>query len=161
MEITIREAGESDFEHVSAVFLDELAFHAELLPNRFQLVDESMTEEWFQEIVHNQEKELILAQLGPDVVGVLHIEMRTSPDLPFFVPRRYAHVSDIAVIREHRFRGYGRFLMRRAIAWANEHEADSIELHVWEQNKDAFTFYDRLGFSVVQRTMQFDLLSSQ
>jgi ribosomal protein S18 acetylase RimI-like enzyme len=157
MELKIRIATESDFAHVSAVFLDELAFHAELLPERFVIVDETMTHQWFLEIVRNQEKDLILAQLGEDFVGVLHIEMRKSPDLPFIISRCYAYVSDLAITRSFRFRGYGRTLMKQATAWAKDRGAASVELNVWELNKDAISFYERLGFDTVRRRMSFDL----
>ncbi|MGB3713169.1 MAG: GNAT family N-acetyltransferase [Candidatus Promineifilaceae bacterium] len=157
MEISIREATESDFDHVSPVFLDELAFHSDLLPDRFQMVEETMTRKWFLDIVQNQDKGLLLAQLGSNIVGVLHIEMHKSPGLPFFVPRSYAYVSDLAVSRTFRFRGYGRNLMKYAIAWAKDRGADAIELKVWAINKDAISFYERLGFETVQRRMSLGL----
>jgi ribosomal protein S18 acetylase RimI-like enzyme len=160
MELNIRTATESDFEGVSAVFLDELSFHADLLPDRFIIVDQTMTRQWFIEIVRNKEKDLILAQINDEVVGVLHIELRKSPELPFIVPRCYAYVSDLAVTRDYRFRGYGRTLMNTAIAWANERRAEAVELNVWELNKDAISFYDRLGFDTLRRRMSFDLRSS-
>ena len=46
MEVNVRIATDLDFDQVSVVFLDELAFHSELLPDRFQLVDRTMTEKW-------------------------------------------------------------------------------------------------------------------
>ena len=157
MEISIREATESDFDRVSSVFLDELAYHSDLLPDRFQTVEETMTRKWFLDIVQNQDKELILAQVGSNIVGILHIEMHKSPGLPFFVPRSYAYVSDLAVSRSFRFRGYGRTLLKYAIAWAKDRGADAIELNVWAVNKDAINFYERLGFEIVQRRMSLSL----
>jgi ribosomal protein S18 acetylase RimI-like enzyme len=157
MEISIREAVEADYDFVSPVFLDELAFHSELLPDRFQMVEETMTRKWFLDIVEHEDKALILAQLGSNVVGVLHIEIHKSPGLPFFVPRSYALVSDLAVSRPYRFRGYGRTLMKYAIEWAKDHGADAIELNVWAANQDAIRFYRRLGFETVQRRMSYGL----
>lgn len=157
MEISIREAVDVDFDHVSAVFLDELTFHSELLPDRFQMVNQTMTRQWFLDIIQREDKALILAQIESNVVGVLHIAMHQSPDLSFFIPRRYAYISDLAVTHGFRFRGYGRTLMKHAIDWAKEHGADAIELNVWALNKDAISFYKRLGFETVQRRMSYRL----
>lgn len=155
MEITIREANESDFEVVSAVFRDELSFHTGLLPDRFQLVEPVISREHFNEIVQNSDKEIIVAILESDMVGALQIEMRSTPDLPFFVRHRFAKVIDLSVRRELRFRGYGRSLMRSAAAWAEERGATALELSVWELNKDAISFYERIGFTTIRRRMSY------
>jgi GNAT superfamily N-acetyltransferase len=78
---------------------------------------------------------------------------RASPEIPIFVPRRYA-VVDLAVVKEAcRRTGVGRALMARAHEWALARGAESVELNVWEFKYDAIEFYRALGYETASRKM--------
>jgi ribosomal protein S18 acetylase RimI-like enzyme len=154
MEIAIRQAVASDFDQVGRVFADENRFHAALLPRRFQIAEPIMTREWFHEIVTNAHKALLLAERAREIVGVVLVTIRTNPDDPIFQPRRYGYIDEIAVAERHRGQGIGRLLMKAAHTWALEQGVSEVELHVWEANRSAIVFYERLGYTAIQRTMK-------
>ena len=47
--------------------------------------------------------------------------------------------------------------MEEAEQWAREREIEEIELNVWERNLGAIAFYERLGYTTVQRRMKRNL----
>lgn len=154
MNIVVRTATENDFEGVGKVFIQELKFHTELLPELFQMVDPIMTPAWYSEILSDPEKALFVADRGEEIIGVLLIKLATGPDDPIYRPRRYAYLEEIAVAEKYRGRGVGRLLMESATGWASSAGVNTIELHVWELNKRAISFYGRLGYETFRRRMR-------
>jgi ribosomal protein S18 acetylase RimI-like enzyme len=154
METAIRQAVAADFDQVAKVFADENRFHAALLPERFQIAEPIMTHEWFDEILTNPHKALLVAECAREIVGLVLVAIRTSPDDPIFRPRRYGYIDEIAVAERYRGQGIGQLLMKEAHIWASEQGASEVELHVWEANQSAIAFYERLGYTAIQRTMK-------
>ena len=60
----------------------------------------------------------------------------------------------MAVAAEHQGQGFGRALMAEAEGWALAQGASEIELHVWEANRRAIEFYQKLGYTTTRRTMR-------
>ena len=154
MDIAIRQALASDFDQVGKVFAEENRFHAALLPEHFQIAEPIMTREWFDEILTNARKALLVAERAREIVGAVLITIRTSPDDPIFQPRRYGYIDEIAVAERYRGQGIGQLLMKEAHTWTFEQGASEVELHVWEANQPAIVFYERLGYTAIQRTMK-------
>lgn len=160
VDIIIRQATESDFDQVGAVFLEELTFHAGLLPERFQIADPIMTHEWFNEILTSANKVILVAELGKEIVGLVQLTLMTNPDDPIYRSRQYAYVNDMVVVERHHRQGVGRLLLAQAREWALAQGAGEIELNVWELNKRAISFYEKLGYQTIQRTMRLVLSDS-
>jgi ribosomal protein S18 acetylase RimI-like enzyme len=155
MNVIIRQATEADFDPVGRIFADENKFHADLLPDRFQIADPIMTREWFHEIIGNENKALLVADLNNELVGLILIELRTNPDDPIFVPRRYAYVDEVAVTTSQRGQGIGRLLMAQAHEWIVAQGVKEVELNVWESNTGAIAFYEELGYQPLRRRLRF------
>jgi ribosomal protein S18 acetylase RimI-like enzyme len=112
MDTPIRQATQSDFDQVGAVFAEENQFHTDLLPDRFQIAKPIMTHEWFDAILENNAQALFVAEHGEKIVGVLLIKLMTNPDDPIFCPRRYAYVDELVVAEQHRAKGINRVLVQ-------------------------------------------------
>jgi ribosomal protein S18 acetylase RimI-like enzyme len=157
MDITVEQATPSDFEQIGRVFAEENRFHAELLPDRFQVVEPIMTPEWFEAVLSSPEQVLLVARAAGQVVGVLLIQEMTNPDDDIYRPRRYLYVDELMVAGAFRGRGIGRQLMEAAAHWALERGIEEIELNVWERNLAAIAFYEHLGYTTVRRRMKRNL----
>ena len=59
----------------------------------------------------------------------------------------------VAVAPEHRSRGLGERLMRRAEAWLGRVGAPKVMLMIREENEAVRRFYERLGYGVEKRTV--------
>jgi ribosomal protein S18 acetylase RimI-like enzyme len=87
------------------------------------------------------------------LAGFVHVLIHKTPDVPLFVPRRFAMVNNLAVHSDRRGRGIGRALMDAAHAWILEQGVVEVELGVWEFNEGARRFYEGLGYETIQRRM--------
>lgn len=64
---------------------------------------------------------------------------------------RELQIGNIAVAREHRGKGIGKFLMKQITEQAIKRECRSISLDVRESNKTAIELYEKFGFAVLGR----------
>ena len=157
----IRAATEKDFEQVGNIFLEELQFHAELLPERFTVAEPIMTLAWFEEILQNSEKVLLVAEEnGPStsaqdrrILGQVLLNITKTPDDPIIKPRKFVYVDELAVAASHRGQGIGKKLMEAAKEWAKQQGIREIELNVWEKNGRAIHFYEKLGYQTIRRRL--------
>ena len=60
---------------------------------------------------------------------------------------RYTHIFLVYVSPEHRRRGLGTALMKKAEAWAIEQGSRQVGLHVFIDNAPAHNLYQRLGYA--------------
>ena len=154
MKTEIRLAVQEDFEGVGRVFTEENQFHADLVPEIIQVADPIMTADWYAEVLSNPNSTLFVAEDGMNISGVALVELRNSIDDPIFKQRRYAHINEIAVLKEYQGLGIGRLLMERIHQWANEQDVEEIELQVWGRNSQAIDFYEKFGYQTWRRTMR-------
>ncbi len=157
MNLTIRSATESDFNQVGKIFAEENRFHANLQPHIFRVIEPIMTPEWYNEILSNPNKSLFVAALEKEITGLALVIIKTNPDDPLFQARKYAYLDELAVGAPYRGQGVGRLLMRQVHHWTLAHNVAEIELNVWENNPQAISFYEKLGYEATRRTMRFDL----
>jgi ribosomal protein S18 acetylase RimI-like enzyme len=157
MDVVVRKAREADFDQVSVIFADENAFHSQLLPERFQIADPIMTRDWFNEILTNENRAVLVAELENVLVGLVLINLMNAPDDPIFQPRRYAYIEEVAVVKEQRGYGIGRLLMTKTHEWIAAQGVNEVELFVWERNRNAIRFYEELGYLMIRRGMKLDL----
>ena len=153
MKVTIEPATPSDFDQIGRVFAEENRFHAELLPELFQVADPIMTPEWFEAVLSSPEQELLVARVDGQVVGVLLLQEMTSPDDDIYRPRRYLYVDEMVVAQAYRRLGIGQRLMEAAEGWALDRGICELELNVWERNLGGIAFYEHLGYTTVRRRM--------
>jgi ribosomal protein S18 acetylase RimI-like enzyme len=134
--------------------------HREALSGRFRLPqgpvrDDGLLADW----LNHSDGAILLAEADGRAVGLLHVWLRRTPDIPILVPRRYAEIDNIAVDAAYRGRGIGRALMEAAERWALERGASEDELTVWEFNHGAFAFYKELGYATISRRMARPLIA--
>jgi ribosomal protein S18 acetylase RimI-like enzyme len=154
MKTEIRLTTIADFDQVGKIFTEENQFHVELVPEIIQIANPIMTHDWFEKVLNNPDETLFAATIKESIVGVALVELRTNIDDPIFRPRKYLHVSEIAVAESHRGQGIGRLLMDRIHQWSREQDISEIELQVWERNDPAIGFYEKLGYQPWRRTMR-------
>jgi ribosomal protein S18 acetylase RimI-like enzyme len=154
MQVTIREAVASDFESLCILFDEGDARHREMLPWIFRKPPGAAREKkYVQDLIADEATGFFVAQAGDRLVGLIAVAIRQAPELPIFVPRRYAVVDTLVVKREFQRTGIGRALMEQAQAWADAEGAESIELNVWAFNQEAVAFYKTLGYGTVSYKM--------
>lgn len=154
MELSIREASDQDYEGLCEVFAEVDALHREALPHLFREPDgPARAREYISSIIADENAAIFVAESDNQIIGFVHICLREPPDIPIMVPRHYASINDLAVRRRFRRSGIGRSLIERAHQWARDKGVTQVELTVWEFNKEAIAFYEKLGYKTASRRM--------
>ena len=158
MKISIRKATAEDYSSLCELFNEMDALHRDNLPSIFQKPNGPAREkDYILGLIADENVALWVAEAGGNPVGFVHAIVRDAPALPVFVPRRYAIVDGIVVKSGYQNHGTGRILMDKMQAWAIAKGASSIELNVYEFNKTAISFYERLGYQTFSRKMSKEL----
>jgi ribosomal protein S18 acetylase RimI-like enzyme len=144
--LTVRTAQTSDLDGVSTLLAQVNAFHAALLPDYIAIVEPPFERGEFAEALDASDQVVLVAEAGGEIVGVAWAGIKSAAAMPFLVRRRYAYVMDISVDEGHRGEGVGRTLMDEIADWARGKGVRDIELNVWEDNRQAISFYESLGF---------------
>lgn len=154
MEFSIREANQEDYEGLCEVFAEIDTLHRKALPHVFREPDgPARTKEFICGIIGDENAALFVAESDGQIMGLVQILVREATDIPILVPRRYAVIDNLAVKREFHHSGVGRALMERAHRWARDEGVTQVQLSVWEFNKGAIAFYEKLGYRPVIRRM--------
>jgi GNAT superfamily N-acetyltransferase len=154
MELSIREAVASDYDELCDVFDEGDALHRDNLPRIFQKPRGAVRgRDYVLGLIADEAVGFFVAQVGDRLVGLICVMIKESPEVPIFVRRRYTVVNDLVVKDGFRRAGIGRALMEKAHDWAVAEGADSIELNVWEFNREAIEFYQTLGYETASRKM--------
>ncbi len=108
----------------------------------------------FEKISRDVNNELIVAVLGKQVVGTLHLIF-----LRFigFQGGLRAQIESVRVDRKHRKHGIGSEMLKWAIGRAKDRNAYMIQLTTHLSRKDAHRFYERLGFEGTHLGMKLSL----
>ncbi len=72
-------------------------------------------------------------------------------------PMTFAYIDDFCVKASKQKNGIGRLLFDYVVSYAKSEGALSLQLIVWEFNKDAIKFYESLGMTVRNRRMELNL----
>ena len=154
VEVHVREAADADYEALCELFDEVDALHRDHLPAVFQEPDGPVRErDYYRGLIDDKNVGLFIAETSRNIVGFVHAVVRDAPAIPVFVPRRFAVVDSIAVKSGFQNRGIGQELMRVVDEWAVAKGVTSIELNVYEFNKTAIAFYQRLGYETLSRRM--------
>lgn len=111
----------------------------------------------FQAAVRDPDQRLFGAVVDDRLVGFAHAQVCQNPGGRAHRPFRYISLELISVTAAYRRRGIGRALTRAVATWARARKARLIHLGVYEFNRGAIAFYDKLGFKIAIRYMDFTI----
>jgi GNAT superfamily N-acetyltransferase len=108
----------------------------------------------FEQIEHDINHELIVAELDEVVIGTLHLMF--LPSISFQGGLR-AQVESVRVNKLYQGQGIGSAMMKWAIERAQERGAHIVQLTTHASRADAHHFYERLGFKGTHLGMKLSL----
>jgi diamine N-acetyltransferase len=127
--VLIREASIDDAAAICALLEQVDAFHAVARPELYRAPQPALrTAAFIQTLLTNPTHTLFIAQREGDLAGVALMITRNAPELPIFVPRRFAVVETLAVAEAARRQGVGRALMQHIQHWATEQNLDEVQV---------------------------------
>jgi GNAT superfamily N-acetyltransferase len=155
VDVRIRQAVPDDYRDLLPLFDQMDSLHRENLPEIFKKPEGSPRgKQHYLDLVSQEDIGFLIAEENDRLIGFAHIAIRDTPSLQILVQRRYAVLEGTVVDDEHQGKGIGKQLMEAAQNWALSRGAASVELNVYEFNKDAIAFYQGLGYEVFLMRMR-------
>ena len=154
----IRRAEEKDIEKILDLLSQVLEVHAAIRPDFFISGTTKYTEKELIEIVHDDSRPIYVAADENDLVlGYAFCAIKHQPDRENMVQFRSFYIDDLCVDQNLRGQHIASGLFEFVKEEARRIGCYEITLNVWEGNKNARLFYDRMGFRPRNTTMEYIL----
>jgi len=150
-EITYRLAKRADLPSIVRLLADDD------LGSQRERYEDPLPESYYaalEQIDKDSNHELIVAEMNGEVIGTLHLMY--LPSISFQGGTR-AQIESVRVGREIRGEGIGGEMMKWSIERAKAHGAHVIQLTTHLSRRDAYRFYERLGFKGTHLGMKLSL----
>jgi len=113
---------------------------------------EHYSDYFYESLLEELPEAFIVAEISGKVIGYIMCKMEHGfsnfKKLGFV---KKGHVVSIAVIDEHRGKGFGSAIVNEGINGVKIRQCSELYLEVRCSNNDAVRLYEKLGFSIIQR----------
>jgi len=113
---------------------------------------EHYSDYFYESLLEELPEAFIVAEISGKMVGYIMCKIEHGfsnfKKLGFV---KKGHVVSVAVIDEHRRKGYGSVLVDEAVKGVKNIQGSELYLEVRCSNNDAVRLYEKLGFSIIQR----------
>ena len=113
---------------------------------------EHYSDYFYESLLEELPEAFIVAELSGKIIGYIMCKMEHGfsnfKKLGFV---KKGHVVSIAVIDDHRRKGFGSILVDEAIKGVKIRQCSELYLEVRCSNNDAVRLYEKLGFSIIHR----------
>jgi len=113
---------------------------------------EHYSDYFYESLLEELPEAFIVAEISGKIVGYIMCKMEHGfsnfKKLGFV---KKGHVVSIAVINEHRSKGFGSALVNESIEGVKIRQCSELYLEVRCSNNDAVRLYEKLGFSITQK----------
>jgi ribosomal protein S18 acetylase RimI-like enzyme len=154
---TIRAATMDDYDGLCALYLEADALHHKATPDAFAApADPPRSREFIAETLADANSALFVAveSASGAIVGFVRLALRPAWRYPVPAQHDAGWVEELVVKRDNHRSGIGSALMAHAQRWFRGRGASDFRLTVWEFNRGAIGFYERLGYETLMRTMR-------
>jgi diamine N-acetyltransferase len=140
--VKLRLAKPDDYVSLCQLFDEVDSLHRDQLPAIFQKPAGPVRDkDYLLGLITDSNVLLLVAEYDGKLVGLAHVFVKETPEIPVFVHRRYAIIDSIVVSKQAQRQGIGSLLAEKVHAWAKAEGAQSIELNVYDFNRAAIDFY--------------------
>ena len=113
---------------------------------------EHYSDHFYESLLEELPEAFVVAEISGKIVGYIMCKMEHGfsnfKKLGFV---KKGHVVSIAVINEHRSKGFGSALVNESIEGVKIRQCSELYLEVRCSNNDAVRLYEKLGFSITQK----------
>ena len=147
----IRDMRLDDYKEVDRLMAQVHKSHVEGRPDLYVDVEHIYSMEMFQKMVENEDMITVVAEESNMIVGICFVSMRERTCM---VKRRTAYMEDLCVDESCRGKGIGKTIFEYVKKRAKEMGAERMDLMVWNFNKNAFMFYEKMGMKPQRYIME-------
>ena len=130
----------------------ELSYIIPVMEINLRTLPEHYSDYFYESLLEELPEAFIVAEISGKIIGYIMCKMEHGfsnfRKLGFV---KKGHVVSIAVLDEHRRKGFGSVLINEAIRGVKTIQCSELYLEVRCSNNDAVRLYEKLGFSIIQR----------
>ncbi len=103
--------------------------------------------QYFEDLINDQNNITLIYQEKDKVIGFISTTIKHSAINPILKERKIAYIQDLYIDEKHQRKGIGKQLYLATKEIVQKLDVNSIELMVWDFNKNAIKFYQELGLT--------------
>lgn len=154
----VRRLGAADFDAYAALVYEVDASHHRSLPDIIRSPKRARVKlSEFAAAVRDPDQRYFGVDQNGVLCGFVQARFYENTGDRTMKPFRFISVDLISVTKAAQRKGVGRALMTAVADWGRRRKARVIQLGVWEFNRGAIAFYERLGFEIAIRYMNCSL----
>ncbi len=155
-DITIRRANDNDIAALLELYREFHEYYVRRVPERLRALkryDDEHVLGPLTNLLRDTGAALYVADHAGVLVGLAEVYLKRDEPHPATVAHTHGHLQSLMVTEAMRGHGIGRQLAETAHRWAIEHGATEICLNIWEHPEGPQTFYEKLGYRTLRRTL--------
>lgn len=150
----VRFARKEDYEAINALRAPVCALHSNGYPALFKPVFAKDHQERVLKMMEDPEQDVLVAEENGQLLGFAMVEYIKREETNSIYAVHEAHIVEIGVDETSQGKGIGTALIQAVKDAAKVRGCRSVQLDVWEFNKGALRFYEKLGFVTLRRKME-------
>lgn len=150
----VRFARKEDYEAINALRAPVCALHSNGYPALFKPVFAKDHQERVLKMMEDPEQDVLVAEENGQLLGFAMVEYIKREETNSMHAVHEAHIVEIGVDETSQGKGIGTALIQAVKDAAKVRGCRSVQLDVWEFNKSALRFYEKLGFVTLRRKME-------
>ena len=150
----IRFARKEDYEAINALRAPVCALHSNGYPALFKPVFAKDHQERVLKMMEDPEQDVLVAEENGQLLGFAMVEYIKREETNSIYAVHEARIVEIGVDETSQGKGIGTALIQAVKDAAKVRGCRSVQLDVWEFNKSALRFYEKLGFVTLRRKME-------
>ena len=150
----VRFARKEDYEAINALRAPVCALHSNGYPALFKPVVAKGHQERVLKMMEDPEQDVLVAEENGQLLGFAMVEYIKREETNSIYAVHEAHIVEIGVDETSQGKGIGTALIQAVKDAAKVRGCRSVQLDVWEFNKSALRFYEKLGFVTLRRKME-------
>lgn len=159
MNLKIREANMKDYTELNALVSEVHKLHVKNRPDVYVDVDTPLGKEYLQEILNSSDTKVFVVENmnNKELLAYSIVRIMANRNIQILIPMALAYIEDFCVKVSQKKKGIGKLLFEYVKDYAKSQGALSLQLIVWEFNKNAIKFYEAMGMSTRNRRMELNL----
>ncbi|MGP4064183.1 GNAT family N-acetyltransferase [Oceanobacillus sp. M65] len=157
MDISIRNAEQSDYVSLLPLFRQIHEFHVFVRPDLYKENSTPVEQAFFESQLIDDKQHIFVAIKSNEIVGVVVTMEEEVTENTFVKERKVLFIKSLCVAETHRKKGIGKKLTKYVFDFGRSLQVDSIELGVSEENTSAIEFYRSIGMTTKGRKMEIKL----
>lgn len=150
----VRFARKEDYEAINALRAPVCALHSNGYPALFKPVFAKDHQERVLKMMEDLEQDVLVAEENGQLLGFAMVEYIKREETNSMYAVHEAHIVEMGVDETFQGKGIGTALIQAVKDAAKVRGCRSVQLDVWEFNKSALRFYEKLGFVTLRRKME-------